>query len=262
MNQPKPIWQGNLSFGLVNVPVSLVSAVSRKELRFNFLHQKCGTPLQYEKHCPVCKREVEWDEVVRGFEYEKGKYAIITPEDFEKADVELTRRIDIVDFVDLAQINPAYFDRPFYLMPQKETAKTYQLLLQAMKETKKVGIAKVVIKTREYLAAIVPEKNVLLLEVMFFADEISAPESLGKIPSVQLEKKELDLAKQMISKLSEKFDIKKYTDTYREKLLKIIRAKVAGKKVVVPEPAIKEKEFEDLVAALKESMEKIDKEKV
>jgi len=258
-----PIWQGNLSFGLINIPISLYTAISRQDLKFRFLHKVCGTPIEYRKYCPKCKKEVEWEEVVRGYEHEKGKFVILSEVDFEKADIELTKTIDIVDFVSLTEIEPYFFDRPYYLVPQKGAAKTYHLLVRALQEDKKVGIAKVVIKTREYLAAIVPIEGGLLLETLYFDYEIKKLKDYELPSAPALADKEIKLAKQIIEELTEKFNPKSYTDTYRQKLLEIIKKKAAGKKVTVPteREEISAKEFEDLMAALKESMAEIKKEK-
>lgn len=258
----RPIWQGNISFGLINIPVSLYPAISRHDFKFRFLHKDCGTPVKYEKYCPKCQRHLEWEEVVRGYEHEKDKFVILSEEDFEKADVELTRAIDIVDFVSLFEISPSFFDRPYFLVPQKQGVKTYHLLFKVLADEKKVGIAKVVIKTREYLAAVIPQKESLLLETLYFDYEIIKEKEL-KIPAqARLQEKEVKLAKKIVDELTEKFDPTKYTDEYRQKLMQIIKKKAAGKKFVIKkEEEIKEKEFVDLMEALKESMSEIEKER-
>lgn len=259
---PRPIWEGNLSFGLVNIPVGLYTAVSRSDLRFRFLHKDCHTPIEYHRYCPKCKREVDWDEIVRGYEYSKGKFVILTPEDFEKADVELTKSIDIIDFVKLEEIPTTYFDRPYFLIPPKKAAKTYHLLIKALKEEQKVGIAKVVIKTREYLAAVIPQGIGLLLETMYFDDEVKKMANFDIPTPPSFQQKELTMAKKIVGQLTEKFDPTKYTDDYRQKLLAIIRQKAAGKKIVTaPKEEIEEAEFKDLMTQLKESMKEIEKSK-
>jgi DNA end-binding protein Ku len=257
----RPIWQGDLSFLLVNIPVALYAATSRKELHFRLLHKETGTPIEYRKYCPECGKEVDWEDIVKGYEIEKGKFVMLTDEDFEKADVERTHAIDIIDFVQLDEISPAYFDHPYYLIPQSKGAKTYHLLVRALKDEGKVGIAKVVIKTREYLAAIIPQGDGLLLETLFFGYEVNPIEEYNIPPVAEISQRELRLAKQIVGELTDKFEISKYTDDYREKLLAIIKQKAEGKRVVAAKPKPKKKEVESLTASLQRSLKEVEKHK-
>jgi DNA end-binding protein Ku len=258
----RPIWQGDLSFLLVDIPIALYAATSRKELHFRLLHKETGTPIEYRRYCPECGKEVDWADIVKGFEYEKGKFVMLTDEDFENADVERTRTIAILDFVKFDEIPPAYFDQPYYLIPQARGAKTYHLLVRALKEEGKVGIAKVVIKTREYLCAIMPYGDGLLLETLFFDYELNKLDDYSIPPAPALAQKELRLAKQIVGELTEPFDISRYTDDYREKLLGIIKQKAAGKKVVaMGKPMPKRKEAESLATSLQHSLTEVQRHK-
>ena len=258
----RPIWQGDLSFLLVDIPIALYAATSRKELHFRLLHKETGTPIEYRRYCPECGKEVDWADIVKGFEYEKGKFVVLTDEDFEKADVERTRTIAIIDFVKFDEIPPAYFDQPYYLIPQARGAKTYHLLVRALKEEGKAGIAKVVIKTREYLSAIVPYGDGLLLETLFFDYEVNKLDDYSIPSAPALSQKELKLAKQIVAELSESFDISKYTDDYREKLLALIKQKAEGRKIVAAgKPKPKKREVEDLSASLRHSLDEVQKHK-
>ncbi len=254
---PRPIWKGAISFGLVSIPIKLYPAIKRKEITFHFLHRDCGTKLIYQKYCPFCKREVEWDEVVRGYEYEKGKYVILEEKDFEKLDLELTRRIDIIDFVKLEEIDPILFEKPYYLIPEEGGEKAYFLLKKALEEEEKVGIAKVAIKNREYLCALKVRNGLLTLETMYFINEVIDPK-IFEIKKPSISQKELKLAKELISKLTAKFEPEKYTDEYRKALMELIRKKIKGKEIKVSKKVPKI-EIKKLVEALEESMKEIEK---
>jgi DNA end-binding protein Ku len=254
-----PIWEGNLSFALVNIPIALYSAIARNDLHFRFLHKTCGTPLEYQRYCPQHGKEVEWEEVERGYEWEKGKFVVLTEEDLEQADVELTRSIEVLDFVELQDIPPIYFEKPYYLVPQKEAAKSFHLLAAALREEGKVGIANVVIKTRQYLAAIIPHRDGLVLETLYFDHEVRQLADLELPAAPEATHKELQLAKQIVGSLTEKFDPTKYTDDYRAKLLEVIEQKAAGRHVVSQKGKVKREEVRDLIATLEESIKEISK---
>jgi DNA end-binding protein Ku len=248
---PRAIWSGTISFGLVSVPVKMFSATESKELRFHFLHRDDLTPIGYDKVRKDTGEHVDADEIVRGFEIEKGRYVPLEDEDLDRLDIELTHSIDICDFVDLDEIDPIYFRKAYYLAPQDGAEKPYRLLVKALEQTGKVGIAKVVIRNKEHLAALRPYERALLLETMYYADEIRQPESVdGK---GQLPKAEVEMAKSLVENLSEKFKPDKYDDQYRKELLKLIRAKAKGKKLPEPEEP-EEAEVVDLMAALRESV--------
>jgi DNA end-binding protein Ku len=257
----RPIWSGTISFGLVSVPVRMFPATQSKELRFHFLHRKDLTPIAYEKVRRDDREPVDPDEIVRGFEIEKGRYVPLEDEDLDRLDIELTHSIDICDFVDLDEIDPVFFRKAYYLLPAEGAEKPYRLLVRALDETGKVGIAKVVIRNKQHLAALRPYEDVLLLETMYYADEVRRPESLdGEVGKTKLRPAEVEMAKSLVENLSEPFDPKKYDDTYRKELLDLIRAKAEGQPL--PEPAAEQQgEVVDLMAALRESVERTKKQR-
>ena len=171
----RAIWKGSISFGLVNIPIALYPATRREELKFRLLRKTDLSPVNYKRVAEKDGKEVQWDQIVKGYEYEKGKYVVLRDDDFQRVDLEATQTVDIQDFVDLEEIDPMFFYKPYYLAPQKGGDKAYALLRDALKDTNKVGVAKVVIKTREYLAGVKPEDGVLVLELMHFADELADP---------------------------------------------------------------------------------------
>jgi DNA end-binding protein Ku len=252
----RPIWSGTISFGLVSVPVRMFSATESKELRFHFLHKDDLTPIGYDKVRKDTGEHVDPDDVVRGFEIEKGQYVPIEDEDLDRLDIELTHSIDICDFVDLVEIDPIYFRKAYYLLPQDGAEKPYRLLVKALDDTGKVGIAKVVIRNKQHLAALRPYEGMLVLETMYYADEIRKPE--GVDAKGRLQKAEVEMAKSLVKNLSDSFKPEKYDDTYRKELLDLIRAKAKGKKL--PEPAQEEEaEVVDLMEALRASVEETKK---
>jgi DNA end-binding protein Ku len=255
----RPIWSGSISFGLVSVPVRMYSATESKELRFHFLDRRDLTPIGYDKVRKDTGESVPADEIVRGFEIEKGRYVPIEDEDLDRLDIELTRSIDIMDFVDLDEIDPIYFRKAYYLLPQDGAEKPYRLLVKALDETGKVGVAKVVIRNKQHLAALRVYDGVLVLETMYYSDEIRQPESVdGKAGRVQ--QAEVDMAKSLVENLSESFKPEKYDDTYRRELLQLIRDKAKGKEL--PEPQAEEEgELVDLMAALRESVAQTKKQR-
>jgi DNA end-binding protein Ku len=253
---PRSIWTGTISFGLVSVPVRMFSATESKELRFHFLDKHDLQPIGYEKVRRDTGEHVDNDDIVRGFEVEKGRFVPLEDEDLDRLDVELTKTIDILDFVSLDQIDPIYFRKAYYLAPQEGAEKPYRLLVRALEETGKVAIAKIVIRNKQHLAALRPWNGTLVLETMYYADEIREPEKADG--RVQLRKPEVEMAKSLVDNLSANFDPKKYDDTYRKELLQLLRKKAKG--APLPEPE-KEPEGEvvDLMAALRESVEKTKK---
>ena len=248
----RPIWSGTISFGLVSVPVRMYSATESKELRFHFLHKDDLQPIGYDKVRKDTGKHVDPDDVVRGFEIEKGKYVPIEDEDLDRLDIELTHAIDILDFVDLEEIDPIYFRKAYYLASQDGAEKPYRLLVRALDETGKVGVAKVVIRNKQHLAALRANDGVLVLETMYYADEVRKPESVNG--GTRLKKAEVEMAKSLVENLSGSFKPEKYDDTYRKELLDLIRSKAKGKKL--PEPHEEEEaEVVDLMAALRESVD-------
>src|SRR5215210_2585129 len=222
----RPIWSGTISFGLVSVPVRMFSATESKELRFHFLHKDDLTPIGYDKVRKDTGEHVDPDDVVRGFEIEKGRYVPIEDEDLDRLDIELTHSIDICDFVDLDEIDPIFYRKAYYLLPEDGAEKPYRLLSRALEETGKVGVAKVVIRNKQHLAALRPYDGVLLLETMYYADEVRNPQALdGDLGTTKLQKAEVEMAKSLVENLSEPFKPEKYDDTYRKELLSLIRRK-------------------------------------
>lgn len=224
----RAIWSGSITFGLVNIPVALHTASRTEELKFKLLRAGDLSPVNYKRIAQLDGKEVPWDQIVKGYEYEKDKYVILKEEDFKRVDLEASDTIDIVDFVDLAEINPVFFYKPYYLEPLKGGGGAYHLLREVLTETKKAGIAKVIIKTRQHLAAVKANGELLVLELMRFADELVDAGSI-KIP---IEKKlgahELTMAKTLVNQMSEPWNPGRYTDEYRSALMKLIDKKVAS----------------------------------
>lgn len=257
----RPLWKGAISFGLVNVPVKLYKATESSDLKFNYLHARCRTPIQYRKYCPYCQVEVPPEEIVRGYEYEKGKYVILQEEDLEGIPQDTTRSINILDFVDLEEIDPIYFDRAYYLVPGEMGQKAYALLRQAMETTGKIAIARVSLRTRESLAAVRVSGRTLVMHTMFYPREVRAAEQLPELNfEVKLHGNEVKMAVTLINNLAARFEPEKYTDAYRQALLEIIEAKVAGEEVAVPARPATGKVV-DLMEALMASIELAKQEK-
>src|SRR6202045_2924450 len=255
----RAIWKGSISFGLVNIPIALYPATRKEELKFRLLRAKDLSPVNYKRVAEKDGREVPWDEIVKGYEYEKGKFVVLNEKDFERVDLEATQTVDIQDFVDLDEIDPIFFYKPYYLEPQKGGDKAYVLLRDSLKQKKKVGIAKVVIKTRQYLAGVKPEDGALLLELMHFADELADTSKLHIPKKVDVGKREMNMATALVDSMSSKWDPEKYHDDYREALMEVIEEKVeSGGKEIEEKPKEKKPSTKviDLVAVLKESLEK------
>ncbi|PYL13725.1 MAG: Ku protein [Verrucomicrobia bacterium] len=253
----RAIWKGSISFGLVNIPIALYPATRREEFTFRLLRKGDLSPVNYKRVAEKDGKEVSWDQIVKGYEYEKGKYVVLKDEDFQRVDLEATQTVDIQDFVDQEEIDPMFFYKPYYLEPQKGGDKAYTLLRDALADSKKVGIAKVVIKTRQYLAGVKAEDGVLVLELMHFAEELAESDKL-RVPKTEPSKKELNMAKTLIDSMSSKWDPSKYRDDYREALMEVIEEKVeAGGKEIEEKPkkAPKPTKVIDLVSVLQRSLE-------
>jgi DNA end-binding protein Ku len=260
----RPIWSGTISFGLVTVPVKLFSAVNRKTVRFHQLHESTGVRIQQKRVDPQTGEEVPYDEIVRGYEIAPDRYVVIAPEELEALDPKKTRTIDIEDFVDLGDIDPIFYDHPYYLVPGQGGAKPYRLLLEAMRETSKVAVARIVIRSKEQLVAVRPMGDVLGMTTMIFADEVVDPEKLEDLPDpddVKTTDRELDIAKQLVESLSGRFEPDKYHDSYREEVLALIERKAAGEQIAV-QPALDEEQapVPDLMSALKASLDAVRKD--
>jgi DNA end-binding protein Ku len=252
----RAIWKGAISFGLVNIPIGLYTATRREEIRFHLLRKTDLSPVNYKRVAAADGKEVPWDDIVKGYEYEKGKYIVLKEEDFARVDIEATQTVDITDFVQLKEVSPIFFYKPYYMEPEKGGDKAYVLLREALKSTGKIGIAKVVIKTRQYLAAVKPQDAGLMLELMHFADEL-VDASEFKIPaSRDVGDKELKMAEQLIDSMSGKWDPDKYHDEYREALKEVIEEKIENPDQPLPKAAPKKKATNviDLVSVLQQSL--------
>lgn len=248
---PRPIWSGTISFGLVSVPVRMFTATESKEVRFHFLDRRDLSPVGYDKVNRSTGESVPTDDVVRGFEVEKGRYVELTDEDVDRLDVELTHAIDICDFVSIADIDPLYFRKGYHLAPQDGAEKPYRLLVEALEQTGRVAIAKVVIRNKQHLACLRPLDGALVLETMYYADEVRQPE---EVPRTQVRKAEVEMAKTLVESLSADWDPKRYHDRYRNELLDLLRKKAKG--APLPEPAEEEPgKVVDLMEALRQSVE-------
>jgi DNA end-binding protein Ku len=253
----RAIWKGSISFSLINIPIALYPATRREELKFRLLRSSDLSPVNYKRVAEVDGKEVPWEEIVKGYEYEKGKFVVLKDDDFKRADIEATQSVDIVDFVKLEEINPIFFDKPYYLEPEKRGEKAYALLREALNKSGKVGIAKVVIKTRQHLAAVKPQKGLLALELMHFAEEIVDATEL-KIPSkVEVGGRELQMATDLVEKMSAPWKPDQYTDEYRHALLEVIQEKVesGGKTPAAHGTPKKPANVVDLVSVLQRSLE-------
>lgn len=252
----RPLWKGAVSFGLVYVPVKLYTATEKKDIKFNFLHEKCKTPVQYRRYCPYCRSEVPLEEIVRGYEHEKGKYVVLREEDLERmTETGRGRSIEILDFVDLAEIDPIYYEKAYYLAPGDGGAKVYELLKKAMDESGKVAVARVLIRSRETLAAIRVSGDILVMSTMHYPDEIRKADMLPEMNyQVNLHENEVKMAVSLVNSLSTDFRPEKYTDPYRQGLMEVIQAKIAGEAIETPAKPETGKVV-DLMEALKASIE-------
>jgi DNA end-binding protein Ku len=259
---PRAIWTGAISFGLVNVPVKLYSAVSKKTVRFHQLHAEDGVRIQQKRVCPADDKEVPYEDIVKGYEISPDRYVVVTPEELEGIEPRKTKTIDIEDFVELGQIDPLYYDHPYYLLPGQGAQKPYKLLVEAMKEADKVAIARVVIRTKEQLVAIRPVGEILAMASMNFADEVVDPDSFDEAPGedVDTSKREIQMAQQLIDSLTSDFEPDKYEDTYRERVLQLIEAKADGQEIAI-QPAEEPEPVPDLMAALEASLAAAKKDK-
>jgi DNA end-binding protein Ku len=255
---PRAIWSGAISFGLVNIPVKLYSAVNRKTVRFHQLDASDNGRIQQKRVNPRTEEEVPYENIVKGYEISPDRYVVITPEELDALEPQKTRTIDIEDFVDLDEIDPIYYDHPYYLAPDTGAAKAYKLLLEAMKDSGKVAIARVVLRSKEHLVAIRPRDGVLTMETLLFADEVIDPDSLEEAPvdgEVKIQKREVEMAKQLIDSLSSDFEPERYRDEYRDRVLELIERKAEGQEISVEPAPEQPKEVPDLMAALEASIQ-------
>ncbi len=268
---PRVLWKGAISFGLVHLPVGLYSAEKRNSFDLTMLDRRTMKPVGFKRYNKETGEDVSWDDIVKGYEYEKGRYVVLTEEDFKRANVEATQTVDILNFVDQTQIAPLYFETPYYLAPDKRGQKGYALLRETLRKTGKVGIATVVIRTRQYVAALIPMDDVIVMNTLRYANEIRAADDFEVPPkdlkAVGVSSREIEMAVKLVEGMTEPWQPERYHDTYHEDLLALIEKRVqAGQTELITEPAAAEEEGPprgeviDLMALLKRSVEEKSKD--
>jgi DNA end-binding protein Ku len=256
----KAFWKGSISFALINIPVKLYTAARRKDVGFHLLHEKCNTRLSYQRYCENCRVEVPWEDTVHGYEYEKGKFVVVTDEEIEDLPVETSKSIDVLRFVEEKEIDPLYYDRSYYLEPVEGGERAYALLRETMKKSGTVALAKVSFRNREHVSVIRVFEDALALQTLFYADEIAKPEGLNIPGRVALDRKETDLAGKLIESFVGGFKIAEQHDNFREKMMELINAKIEGKEIKVP-PRREAEKVVSLMDALKRSLAEKEKKK-
>lgn len=261
VTMPRSMWMGTLNFGLVSMPVKLYSAVTNKSVHFNQLHGADHARIQQKRVCSADGEEVPFEEIIKGYELAPERYVVIEDAELAALAPEATRTIEIEDFVELEEIDRIYFDQPYYIVPNRGGARSYKLLLQAMRETGKVAIARVVLRSRERLVAVHPREEVLMMTTLTYADEVNPTSELRELGGEEesaVGERELDVAKRLVESLAEPFDITRYRDTYREAVLDLIDRKASGEEIVVePRPAVERLQAPDLMGALQASLERV-----
>lgn len=264
---PHSLWKGAISFGLVNIPVVLTSAENRNSFDLTMLDRRDMKPVGFKRYNKETEKEVGWDDIVKGYEYEKERYVVLTEEDFKRANVEATQTVDIVAFVDAEEVAPTYFETPYYLEPDKRGDKGYALLRETMKATNKIGVASVVIRTRQYLAALIPSGDVIVLNTLRYKNELKSAKDLevpsGNLKASGVSPREIEMAKKLVEEMTEPWKPERYRDTYHDDLMKLIDKRIkAGKTEVITEPEAEEDqekpargEVIDLMALLKRSVQ-------
>jgi DNA end-binding protein Ku len=252
------MWKGSISFGLVNIPIKLHAATEDKDVKLRTLHKKCNSPIKYEKICPVCEEEVKNEEIVKAYEYAKGKFVVLDNEDLENIRKENEdKAVEIIDFVKMEQIDPIYYDRSYYMSPGESGGKAYSLLRKALEESQKVGLAKIIIRSKEQMAVIRVFENTLVMETIHFPDEVRLVSDVPNVPSAdKVTKRELDTAILLIDQLTTEFDPEKYKDDYRTALLELIESKKGGKETVTAASREVGTNVTDLMAALQASIDR------
>ncbi|MBN8236255.1 Ku protein [Halobacillus kuroshimensis] len=248
------MWKGTISFGLVNIPVKLHAATENKDIKLRQLHEECHSPVEYEKRCPVCDREIEREEIVKAYEYAKNKFVVLDNEDLEQLKKEQDdKAVEILDFVKLEEIDPIYFERSYFISPNEGGAKAYSLLRQALGDTGKIGIAKIIIRSKEQLAVLRVYENTLVMETIHYPDEVRSVQDVPNVPEESdLSKKELSTAVTLIDQLTTEFDVGKYKDDYRTALMELIEAKKNNEEITTA----KDKPAPDNVTSLMDALEK------
>lgn len=247
------IWKGSISFGLVNIPVKMFSASKENDLKFVMLHKKDLSQIRYARICKTDGQEVPWNEIVKGFEYQPGEYVVLSPEDFEKANLQKTKSIEIVDFIKESDIDPIYYVKPYLLEPDKGAGKTYNLLQEALVKSKKLGLAKYVLHNREHIAVIKPYKNMLILNELRYENELVNLKDV-ELPEGKISTKEMAIALKLIDQQTSTFKPKNYKDTYREEIKDIIEKKAKGKKIQPKGKEPQPSKVQDIMSLLKESL--------
>ena len=257
------MWKGTISFGLVNIPVKMHAATENKDIRLRQLHKECKTPIKYQKVCPACEREVENEEIVKAYEYEKNKFVMLDEEDLKALQKEQSdKAVEIMDFVELEQIDPIYFEKSYYLSPNEGGSKAYGLLRTALEDTGKIGVAKMMIRSKEQLAVIRVYKEAIVVETIHYPDEVRQVQDVPNIPeNATTEKKELDTAKMLIEQLTTEFEPDKYQDDYRTALLELIEEKKNTDQTTTAEEKPMPDNVTDLMGALQASLDRAKKEK-
>jgi DNA end-binding protein Ku len=253
----RAIWKGAISFGLVNIPIALYPATKTEELKFRLLRASDHSPVNYKRVAEADGKEVPWDQIVKGYEHDKGKFVILKDEDFQRVDVEATQTVDITSFVKLDEVNPIFFHKPYYMEPQKGGDKAYVLLREALRKSGRIAIAKVVIKTRQHLAAVKPQEKGLMLELMHFANELRDVDEFKVPHAAEIGKKELHMAEALIESMSDNWKPEQYVDEYREALEKMIEEKIEKGDKAAPKAVKRTKPTNviDLVSVLQESLQ-------
>ena len=254
----RAVWSGAVTFGLVNIPIKVYGATEEKDLRFTTLHAKCKTPLKRPYTCPTCNEPVESKDMVKGYEYGKGNYVLLTDEELDSVPVETGKAISVLGFVDVDEIGPLFYEKSYYLGPEETSVKPFELLRQALVRSDKVAIAQATLWKKEHLVALRPIGSALVLTVLFYENEVKSPPEIPQTRPLVIADEELDLATKLIGELTMEFSTEKYKDRYREALLNLIEAKVAGKEIQVP-PAVEVAPTQDLMAALRASLEAVKK---
>ncbi|GAC1508868.1 MAG: Ku protein [Vulcanimicrobiaceae bacterium] len=254
------IWTGAINFGLVTIPVKLFTAVRANDLSFNLLHKKDEGRIKYERTCAECGKNVPWEEIVKGYEVEKGQYVLLSDEDFKRVNVEATQSVDIVEFVDLDQISPMYFDKPYYLEPDKKGRHAYALLREALNTQNKVAIARVVIRTKEHIAAVKPIGEALVLEIMHWADEIVDPSTLDFPKEEKMPPAEMKMAKMLIDTMAvDKFEPENFKNKYHDEVMAMIEARAAGVELPKAKKSVPRATVVNLMDVLQQSLEETKK---
>ncbi|MCD5323978.1 MULTISPECIES: Ku protein [Pontibacillus] len=255
------MWKGTISFGLVNIPVKLHSATENKDISLRQLHDECKSPIEYERTCPVCEREVEKEEIVKAYEYAKNKFVVLDDEELEELKKEQSSKaVEIMDFVKLSDIDPIYFEKSYYLSPDEGGTKAYSLLRQTLTDTEKIGVAKIIIRSKEQLAIVRVYENTLVMETIHYPDEVRDVKEVPNVPEeMELGKKELETAKTLVEQLTSDFDPEQYKDDYRQALLDLIEAKKNNEDISTAEPKPTPDNVTDLMEALEKSLDKNNK---